>query len=123
MLDTAALVAFAATTDLGRAQAFYGGVLGLPLVERSAYACVFAAAGTTLRVTLVDATAGAPCTVLGWEVTDIAATIDALTAKAVPFARYEGMGQDARGVWRTPDGAQIAWFGDPDGNVLSLTQR
>lgn len=123
MLETSPLVAFAPATDLDRAQAFYAGVLGLPLVERSPYACVFAAAGTTLRVTLVGATAGAPYTILGWEVPDIAVTVGALALAGVIFLRYDGMAQDDQGVWTTPDGARVAWFPDPDGNVLSLTQR
>jgi catechol 2,3-dioxygenase-like lactoylglutathione lyase family enzyme len=123
VLETSPLVAFAPATDLDRAQAFYAGVLGLPLVERSPYACVFAAAGTTLRVTLVGATAGAPYTILGWEVPDIAVTVGALALAGVIFLRYDGMAQDDQGVWTTPDGARVAWFPDPDGNVLSLTQR
>ncbi|MDQ1682934.1 MAG: hypothetical protein QOH99_1475 [Frankiaceae bacterium] len=123
MLERSPLVAFAPATDLDRAQAFYAGVLGLPLVERSPYACVFAAAGTTLRVTLVGATAGAPYTILGWEVPDIAVTVGALALAGVIFLRYDGMAQDDQGVWTTPDGARVAWFPDPDGNVLSLTQR
>jgi catechol 2,3-dioxygenase-like lactoylglutathione lyase family enzyme len=123
VLETSPLVAFAPATDLDRAQAFYAGVLGLPLVERSPYACVFAAAGTTLRVTLVGATAEAPYTILGWEVPDISVTVGALALAGVIFLRYDGMAQDDQGVWTTPDGARIAWFPDPDGNVLSLTQR
>jgi predicted enzyme related to lactoylglutathione lyase len=61
--------------------------------------------------------------VLGWFVPDIAAAIDALAERGVAFKRYDGMDQDERGVWASPSGARIAWFEDPDGNVLSLTQR
>lgn len=61
-------------------------------------------------------------TVLGWRVDDIAATVDGLTARGVRFERYEQLPQDARGVWKTPDGTQVAWFKYPDGNLLSLTQ-
>ena len=123
MLGSAALVAFAATTDLDRAAAFYEGVLGLKIAERSPYAVVVDAAGTTLRVTLVDEVAGAAYTVLGWLVPHITATVSALRSVGVIMEMYDGMAQDDRGVWTTPDGAQIAWFRDPDGNVLSLTQR
>jgi catechol 2,3-dioxygenase-like lactoylglutathione lyase family enzyme len=118
----AELVGFVATTDLGRAEAFYRDVLGLRHVETGPYACVFDANGTMLRVTLVPERADAPYTVLGWRVGDIAATMADLAARGVEFHRYDGMGQDERGVWTTPDGARIAWFADPDGNTLSLTQ-
>ena len=61
-------------------------------------------------------------TVLGWRASDIAATVRGLTARGVAFLRYDGMDQDEDGVWTTPAGDKIAWFADPDGNVLSLTQ-
>ena len=75
-----------------------------------------------LRVTAAPAVAQPGYTVLGWRVDDIAATMAELSARGVEFRRYEGMGQDEAGVWTTPDGAQVAWFADPDGNTLSLTQ-
>ena len=123
MLTDAPLVAFAATTDLGRAHAFYGEVLGLTHVETTPYAAVYDAGGTTLRVTLVDRVVPAPYTVLGWTVADIAAAMDDLARRGLAFARYEGLDQDPAGVWTAPGGARIAWFRDPDGNVLSLTQQ
>ena len=123
MLESADLVAFAATADLARARAFYEGVLGLTVVDDTPIACVLDANGTTLRVTLVgDVVAVAPYTVLGWEVTDIEATIDDLVARGVAFERFDGMAQRDSGVWEAPGGALVAWFKDPDGNVLSLTQ-
>ena len=75
-----------------------------------------------LRVNIVEELHPAPNTVLGWAVTDISETARALTARGVVFLRYEGMRQNDQGIWRSPSGAQIAWFMDPDGNVLSLTQ-
>jgi catechol 2,3-dioxygenase-like lactoylglutathione lyase family enzyme len=117
------LVAFVGTTDLDRARAFYEGVLGLPVTEHSHFAVAFDAGGTPLRVTAVEERVAVPYTVLGWSVPDIAAAIDDLTARGVAFTRYDGMDQDERGVWTSPSGARIAWFGDPDGNVLSLTQH
>jgi catechol 2,3-dioxygenase-like lactoylglutathione lyase family enzyme len=122
MLGSSDLVAFVATTDLDRARAFYAGTLGLPLVEESPFACVFDAHGTTLRVTPVGEIRTAAYTVLGWTVDDIAATVKALGVAGVSFERFAGMDQDDRGVWTTPNGAQVAWFTDPDGNVLSVTQ-
>jgi catechol 2,3-dioxygenase-like lactoylglutathione lyase family enzyme len=122
MLSDAAIVAFAATADLERAHAFYGDVLGLRRVEASPFANVYDAHGTSLRVTRVDRVAAAPYTVLGWSVPDVHASIDQLTARGVAFERFSGVEQDAAGVWTAPGGAGIAWFRDPDGNVLSLTE-
>jgi len=122
MLDTSDLIAFVATTDPARARSFYQTTLGLRLVEENAYACVFDAHGTMLRVTTVSEVARPGYTVLGWRVTDIGETVARLAAAGVVFSRYDGMEQDAQGVWTTPSGDRVAWFADPDGNVLSLTQ-
>jgi predicted enzyme related to lactoylglutathione lyase len=116
------VVAFVPTTNLDRAAGFYSSVLHLPLEEHSSFACVFRAGGTMLRVTLVDALRVQPFTVFGWDVTDIAKTMAALTERGVVFERFDGMGQDDTGVWTTPRGDRVAWFKDPDGNTLSLTQ-
>jgi catechol 2,3-dioxygenase-like lactoylglutathione lyase family enzyme len=121
-LGDAPLVAFAATTDLTRSHAFYADLLGLAHVETTPFANVYDAAGTMLRVTLVDRVAAAPYTVLGWTVPDIAAVMEELMARGIVFERYDGVDQDPAGVWTAPSGARIAWFRDPDGNVLSLTQ-
>jgi len=122
MLGSSELVAFVATTDIDRALVFYRDTLGLSLVEQSPFACVFDAHGTQLRVTPVGDLRPAPYTVLGWAVDDVAASVQALGAAGVRFERFEGMEQDGVGVWTAPNGAQVAWFADPDGNVLSLTQ-
>ena len=118
----AELVAFVPTADLERSHAFYGGVLGLARVDASPFANGYDAGGTQLRVTRVDAPPAAAFTVLGWSVPDIAAAIAALAARGVAFERYDGMGQDAAGVWTSPSGTRVAWFKDPDGNTLSLSQ-
>ena len=122
MLGDAALVAFVATRDLAASDAFYGGVLGLALIESSPFANRYDAGGTQLRVTLVEERAGAEYTVLGWQVDDLDAEIRKLTRAGVLFQRYDGMPQDSSGVWTAPGGARIAWFTDPDGNTLSLQQ-
>ena len=122
MLADADLVAFAASTDLDAAEAFYGGVLGLALVDSTPFAKVFDAHGTQLRVTRVDAVAGAAYTVLGWRVDDLDAAVAALRSRGVEPRRYDGMEQDESGAWTAPGGARIAWFADPDGNTLSLQQ-
>ena len=121
MLRNCEIVAFAATTDGSRARAFYEGVLGLRLVEDSPFAVVFDANGTSLRVAKVDALTPQPFTILGWEVPDVAAAVDGLAGRGVVFERFEGMGQDERGIWASPGGAELAWFKDPDGNLLSIS--
>jgi catechol 2,3-dioxygenase-like lactoylglutathione lyase family enzyme len=116
------VIAFASTTDLAKARAFYEVTLGLTLIEENAYACVFDAHGTMLRVTAVAEVALPGYTVLGWRVDDIGTSVAELESVGVPFTRYDGMEQDAQGIWTTPNGDRIAWFTDPDGNVLSLTE-
>jgi catechol 2,3-dioxygenase-like lactoylglutathione lyase family enzyme len=122
MLDGAELVAFVATTDLERSHDFYGRVLGLHHIETTPFANVYEVGGTTLRVTLVQQRTPAPYTVLGWQVADIAGTVATLTAGGIAMKRVEGIGQDETGIWTAPGGARIAWFEDPDGNVLSVGQ-
>ena len=122
MLESSDIVAFAAATDLHRARAFYEQVLGLTVAEHNDIACVLDANGTMLRVTAVPEVCRAGYTVLGWRVTDITAVIRGLAARGVVFLHYDGMNQDSDGVWTTPGGDKVAWFTDPDGNVLSLTQ-
>jgi catechol 2,3-dioxygenase-like lactoylglutathione lyase family enzyme len=122
MLGSSHIVAFAAATDLHRTRAFYEQVLGLPVAEHNDFACVLDANGTMLRITATPEVRQAGYTVLGWRVTDITAAIRGLAARGVVFLRYEGMDQDSDGVWTAPGGDKVAWFTDPDGNVLSLTQ-
>jgi catechol 2,3-dioxygenase-like lactoylglutathione lyase family enzyme len=121
-LASADLMAFVATSDLAAARAFYERGLGLALSGQSPIACTFDAGGTTLRVVAVEQPTIAPYTVLGWTVSDMAGTIRDLTARGVDFERFDGVEQDELGVWSAPGGARVAWFKDPDGNVLSLTQ-
>ena len=122
MLESSELVAFVAATDLRRAWVFYEQKLGLRVLEHDDFACVLDANGTMLRVTAVPEVAQAGYTVLGWRVGDIAASVQDLAARGVTFLRYDGMNQDEDGIWTTPTGARVAWFADPDGNILSLTQ-
>ena len=124
MLGANDLVAFVHVTDLARARAFYDGVLGLTLTEDTPIAVVFDA---QRHDPAGHARGGSPspsrAPSLGWQVDDIAASIGALTARGVEFTRYDGMEQDELGVWSAPGGDQVAWFHDPDGNTLSLTQE
>jgi catechol 2,3-dioxygenase-like lactoylglutathione lyase family enzyme len=122
VLTTSDVIAFAPTTDLARARTFYEDVLGLRPIDQNAYACVLDANGTMLRITAVAEVAHPGYTVLGWRVADVMHSIAHLESRGVVFVRYEGMEQDDRGVWTTPSGDRIAWFRDPDDNVLSLTE-
>lgn len=121
-LGSRKVVAFVATSAPAKAKKFYRDKLGLRLVEEGPFALVFDAHGTMLRVTPVAKVAAAGYTVLGWEVPDIVAAVQRLRKAGVRFQRYPGMGQDRRGVWQSPSGARIAWFKDPDGNTLSISE-
>src|SRR5579864_4940288 len=122
ILGSQELVAFVATRNPSRAKKFYGDTLGLSLVSEDEFALVFDAAGTMLRVTPVQELAAAKYTVLGWQVRDIVQTAKNLQRAHVILERYPGMQQDELGIWNSPGGARVAWFKDPDGNTLSITQ-
>jgi len=122
MLGTSKLMAFAATRDAARARTFYAEVLGLRLIADEPHAVVFDANGTMLRLQKVPDFPGVGHTILGWEVADINAAIAGLERRGVSFERYDVIPADDKGVWTVPDGTRIAWFKDPDGNTLSLTQ-
>jgi catechol 2,3-dioxygenase-like lactoylglutathione lyase family enzyme len=122
MLKSRPIVAFAATANPTRAKAFYGKTLGLRLLSEDGFALAFDAGGTMLRVQVVEEVRPAGYTVLGWSVPDIRREVIGLARRGVAFRRYEGMGQDELGIWSAPSGAKVAWFEDPDGNTLSLTQ-
>ena len=116
------IIAFVATTAPARAKSFYAETLGLRLVSEDTFALVFDAGGTMLRVAIVQELHPAPYTVLGWIVPDVSHTIRDLERQGVAFQRYDGLQQDDHGVWVAPGGARVAWFKDPDGNTLSLTE-
>jgi catechol 2,3-dioxygenase-like lactoylglutathione lyase family enzyme len=122
MLAGLPLIAFVSTTDAGRAAWFFRDVLGLKLASESPFALEFECAGTMLRVTPVDKVAPAPYTVLGWRVPDIATTVRSLAEAGVHLEKFAGMAQSDDGIWTAPSGAKIAWFKDPDGNLLSVSQ-
>lgn len=116
------IVAFIGASDAARAREFYRDKLGLPLVsEELPFALVFDANGTMLRVTMTQKVVAAGYTVLGWSVPDVAGAVNALVQAGVVFERYAGMPQDELGIWTAPGGTKVAWFKDPDGNVLSVS--
>jgi catechol 2,3-dioxygenase-like lactoylglutathione lyase family enzyme len=117
-------IAFVCTTNPARARTFYEEVLGLRFVSDEApFALVFDANGTMLRVAIVREHVAASHTVLGWEVTSIESVVKKLTGAGVEFQRYPGLNENhPLAIWTAPSGSRIAWFRDPDGNVLSLTE-
>lgn len=121
MEGAAAFVGFVPTGDLGRARAFYSGILGLDLLSQDDTSIVFDAGGAKLRVVRVDGFEPRPFTVAGWEVRDLAGEVGTLSARDVIFARFMA-DHDELGIWTAPGGARVAWFRDPDGNLLSLSQ-
>ena len=124
MLNQHPVMTFLATNDSQRALPFYRDVLGLTLVEESPFAVVFDLNGTMLRIQKTRGYTPAPHTALGWQVPAIHDAVRALAERGVRFERYPGMDQDELGIWRAPgaDAAKVAWFKDPDGNLLSLTE-
>jgi catechol 2,3-dioxygenase-like lactoylglutathione lyase family enzyme len=122
MLEAQKVMAFIASRHGGRARDFYEGILGLKVVSDDDFALVLDARGTSIRIQKVERFTPHPFTALGWEVSHLDDTIEALRERGVAFERFLGMQQDERGVWRSPSGARVAWFRDPDGNTLSLTQ-
>lgn len=122
-LSRAKPVTFINTASRAASEPFYRDILGLPFVADDGFAAVFDLPGAVLRITELQGYQPATHPALGWVVDDIAATMQALIDKGVTPTIYEGFGQDALGIWTAPDGiAKVAWFNDPDGNVLSLTQ-
>jgi catechol 2,3-dioxygenase-like lactoylglutathione lyase family enzyme len=122
VLSDAPVTAFVATANAERAIRFYRDTLGLTLVSDDPFAAVFRCKGAPLRLQKVAVLQPHPFTTIGWSVPSIRRSAAMLSRRGVVFERYAFLEQDERGVWRSPSGAQVAWFKDPDGNVLSLTQ-
>ena len=122
MLSGPRIVAFIATTDSGKARAFYQHVLGLNLIAEDQFAIAFDVNGVELRIQKVPRLTPQPHTQLGWSVASIEEAVLALRAKGIVFEIYPFLQQDADGVWVAPSGAKVAWMKDPDGNLLSLTE-
>lgn len=122
MLGDYDIVAFLATSDTAKARSFFVDTLGLDFISEDPYAIVFDANGTTLRVQKSEKVEPRPGTVLGWHVPDIEAAVKQLGSVGISFERYEGFGQDDHGIMTFPGGARVAWFKDPDGNLLSIDQ-
>jgi len=122
MLGNARVMAFIATAQPEAALAFYRDTLGLELIEDGQWALVFRTDDRYLRVQKGGSVAASPATVLGWDVDDLDGAMADLAAGGVSFERFDWPGQDDAGVFTFPTGDRVAWFKDPDGNLLSLTQ-
>ena len=121
MLGSTKIIAFVATTDPVHARAFYEGVLGLKFIKDDGFALVFDANGIMVRIAKTPQFTPVQFTVLGWQVEGIEKIAAELHARGVQFERYGFFQQDALGIWTSPTGDKVAWFKDPDGNVLSVT--
>jgi catechol 2,3-dioxygenase-like lactoylglutathione lyase family enzyme len=123
MLATATVTPLLGTMKPELAKAFYADTLGLKFVTDDGFALVFAGENATIRISRVPAMAPAQYAVLAFFVPNIEAAVDALAAKGVVFARFGFFPQDQRGIWAAPDGTKVAWFHDPDLNLLSVVQH
>jgi len=118
------IVGFVSIVDVSRAKAFYRDTLGLRLViEEPPFALVFDSNGIMIRLGMATELAPGHGTVLGWQVSEISEVVKSLGQAGVQFERYAGMDQDELGIWTSPTGARVAWFKDPDGNTLSISEH
>ena len=124
MLGNTPIIAFVPTLDFDKARAFYVDTLGLRFVDNDGFAMVLDANGTMIRVAKVQPDfKPAMFTILGWKVTEIEKVVAEMAAKGVVFERYGFFEQDPLGIWAAPGGNKVAWFKDPDGNTLSVSQH
>jgi catechol 2,3-dioxygenase-like lactoylglutathione lyase family enzyme len=121
MLANQKIKAFVSTVQPEKARKFYKDILGLKLLSEDKYGFEFDANGSLLRISIVEKLIPQPFTVLGWDSDEMESLIKLLNEKGVRFERYEFVKQDSSGIWTAPDGTRVAWFKDPDGNLLSLS--
>jgi catechol 2,3-dioxygenase-like lactoylglutathione lyase family enzyme len=121
LLGSQKIVSFVAVTDYAKSRAFYEGTLGLKFVSQDDFAIVMEGNGTKIRMAKVPSLQPAHYTVLGWEVTAIEKMVEDLESRGVQFDRYGFMPTGGPPIWTAPGGSKVAWFKDPDGNVLSLS--
>ncbi len=122
MFSDKELKAFIPTINPEKAKSFYKDILGLKLISEDNYALEFNAKGIRLRVTIVREFRPHPFTVLGWDVDNIVSIIDSLNKKKIFCEKYDFIKQDELGIWTAPGGTKVAWFKDPDGNILSVSE-
>jgi catechol 2,3-dioxygenase-like lactoylglutathione lyase family enzyme len=123
MLGSTNIIAFVPTNDADKARGFYEGILGLRFVKDDGFALVLDANGIMIRVAKVKDFAPAQFTILGWQVSGIENVVRGLQKMGVRFEIFGFFKQDELGIWTAPTGDKVAWFKDPDGNVLSVSQH
>jgi hypothetical protein len=123
MLAGNKLVGFLPTKDSAKAREFCEGKLGFQFMSDDPFALLVKAGDTRIRIAKAKEFTPAPYTVLGWEVPDVAAVVRWLTDRGVVFEKYAFVQDQELGIWTTPNGDKVAWFKDPDGNVLSVSQH
>ena len=123
MLGSTNIVAFVPISDGDRARAFYEGVLGLRFVKDDGFAVVFDANGIMVRAAKMKEVKPAQFTILGWQVKEIEKMVTELRGKGLRFEIFGFFKQDELGIWTAPTGEKVAWFKDPDGNILSVSEH
>jgi len=123
MLGSSIITVLVGTAKPEAAKAFYGETLGLKFLNEDQFAAIFEGKNLKIRVSKTPAVAPAPYAILAFDVANMEEAVDALAAKGLTFARFGFLPQDAKGIWAAPDGTKVAWFHDPDLNLLSLVQR
>jgi catechol 2,3-dioxygenase-like lactoylglutathione lyase family enzyme len=123
VLGSINIVAFVPITDASKAREFYEGILGLRFIKDDGFALVFDANGIMVRMAKMKEVVPVQFTILGWQVSNIENMVQALRNKGIHFEIFSFFKQDERGIWTAPTGDKVAWFKDPDGNMLSLSQH
>jgi len=122
MLETYSLRSFISTTDLDRSKQFYSEILGLVILDENKYIVELDSDGSNLTISLVKIFTPQPFTVLGWVVLEIEEVMESLKESGIEFINFEGIKQNELGICLSENGTKTAWFTDPDGNILSLTE-
>jgi catechol 2,3-dioxygenase-like lactoylglutathione lyase family enzyme len=123
MLESGKMVGFVPTKDYEKARAFYEGKLGFAFVSLDQFALVMSVGGHKIRIAKVPNFTPLPGTILGWEVNDIKAVVTWLRDRGVAAEKYPFVQDQELGIWTAPGGDKVAWFKDPDGNILSVSQH
>ena len=123
MLGTGKIMGFVPTTDYERARAFYEGKLRFEFVSLDPYALVMRVGGHTVRIVKIPNLTPLEGTILGWQIEDIETVARWLRDRGVATEKYPFVQDQELGIWTTPNGDKVAWFKDPDGNVLSISQH
>lgn len=123
MLASGKMVGFVPTKDYDKARAFYQGKLEFEFVSLDQYALVLSVGGHRIRIAKVPNFTPLQGTILGWEVKNIETVVTWLRDRGVPSEKYPFLQDRELGIWTAPNGDKVAWFKDPDGNILGVSQH